>query len=255
MLRARIIPCLLLNNGGLVKTIQFKNPVYVGDPLNAVKIFNEKEADELILLDISATSKNSEPLYDRIAQIASEAFMPLCYGGGISNVKQAEKLVNLGIEKISINSAAFRDYSLIQGIARALGTQSVVVSIDVKKDWLGRYRVYDASRKRLTEIDPILHARQAEHSGAGEILLNNVSLDGMLSGYDLNLVKSMAESLSIPLVVCGGAASTMDFKLAIQAGASAAAAGSMFLFQGKHRAVLISYLSNYEINQLSRDMK
>jgi cyclase len=248
MLRTRVIPCLLLSNSGLVKTICFDNPKYVGDPINAVKIFNEKEVDELVLLDIEA-ARVSSPNFELIANIASEAFMPLCYGGGISNLSQAEKLIRLGVEKISVNTAALRDISLITRLAAELGSQSVVVGIDVKKDWFGRYRVFDSSSRKLTGIDPIDYAIQIEQAGAGEIFLNNVNTDGTQAGYDIRLIGLIAKVVNIPLIACGGAANVNHFCEAVGAGASAVAAGSMFVFEGRHRAVLITYPPYKELEQ------
>lgn len=250
MLRARVIPCLLLRNGGLVKTVRFDDAKYVGDPINAVKIFNEKEVDELVLLDIEASRQSKEPNYELIAQIASEAFMPLCYGGGVSSVAQAEKLIHLGIEKISVNSSALHDISLVTSIAAVLGSQSVVAGVDVKKDWFGRYRVFDPSSRKLTNITPLDQVRHLADSGAGEIFLNNVNEDGSQAGYDLKLVNMVANAVEIPVIACGGAGKVEDFAGAINNGASAVAAGSMFVFQGRHRAVLISYPPYKELEQL-----
>ena len=249
MLKARVIPCLLLQGMGLVKSTCFENFKYVGDPINAVKIFNEKEVDELILLDINASKKSQGPNYELVSQIASEAFIPLCYGGGISSVDQAVKLINLGVEKVAINSSALRDRSLITAIATKVGSQSVVAAIDVKKDWLGRYRVFDSSSNKLTGLDPLDYVDQLTKAGAGEILLNNVNADGLQNGYDLKLVGTIANAVDIPVIACGGAGKIDDFVAAIRHGASAVAAGSMFVFQGKHRAVLISYPSYFELEE------
>jgi cyclase len=249
MLKARVIPCLLLQGMGLVKSKCFENFKYVGDPINVVKIFNEKEVDELILLDINASKKSQGPNYELVSQIASEAFMPLCYGGGISSVDQAVKLINLGVEKVAINSSALRDRSLITAIATKVGSQSVVAAIDVKKDWLGRYRVFDSSSHKLTDLDPLDYVDQLTKAGAGEIFLNNVNADGLQNGYDLKLVGTIANAVDIPVIACGGAGKIDDFVAAIRHGASAVAAGSMFVFQGKHKAVLISYPSYFELEE------
>lgn len=250
MLRARVIPCLLLRNSGLVKTVRFDDAKYVGDPINAVKIFNEKEVDELVLLDIDASRQFKEPNYGLIKEIASEAFMPVCYGGGVSSVAQAEKLIQLGVEKISVNSSALHDASLVASIAAVLGSQSVVAGVDVKKDWLGRYRVFDPSSRKLTNIDPVDRVRHLSDAGAGEIFLNNVNEDGSQTGYDLKLVGMVANAVEIPVIACGGAGKHEDFSNAVNAGVSAVAAGSMFVFQGKHRAVLISYPPYKELEEL-----
>lgn len=249
MLRARVIPCLLLRNAGLVKTIGFKEPKYVGDPVNAVKIFNEKEVDELIVLDIDASKPGREPNYDLLADMASECFMPLCYGGGVASVEQATRIVQLGIEKIAVNAAAIADLGLVTELSAVLGSQSVVVGIDVKRDWLGRYRVYDASSAKLTDRAPEAYAEALVLAGAGEILLSSVDEDGSQAGYDLKLVNKVTRAISVPVIACGGAGRLEDFASA-NAGASAVAAGSMFVFQGRHRAVLISYPPYKELERL-----
>lgn len=250
MLRARVIPCLLLKNGGLVKTTRFDQPKYVGDPINAVKIFNEKEVDELVLLDIDASRRGAGPNHELVAMIASEAFMPLCYGGGVTTLAQAQKLVKQGVEKVAINSAALSRPALITEMAAELGSQSVVAAIDVKKDWLGRYRVFDPATRKLTSLDPTEHAQHLAAAGAGEIFLNNVDADGMQTGYDLKLVARLADALAVPVIASGGAGKLEDFAPAVAAGASAVAAGSMFVFQGRHRAVLISYPPYKELERL-----
>lgn len=250
MLRARAIPCLLLRDAGLVKTRRFRDPKYVGDPINAVKIFNEKEVDELVLLDINASKQGVEPNYKLLADIASECFMPLCYGGGIRSVEQALRIVQLGIEKIAVNAAAIADTGLIAALSDILGAQSVVAGIDVKCDWLGRYRVYDASTGKLSYRLPETYAAELTRAGAGEIFLNSVDRDGMQEGYDLKLIGNVAKAVSVPVIACGGAGQTSDFVAAIDAGASAVAAGSLFVFQGRHRAVLINYPPYKELENL-----
>jgi cyclase len=250
MLRARVIPCLLLRNAGLVKTVRFGEAKYVGDPINAVKIFNEKEVDELVLLDIEASKRHCEPNYDLLADIASECFMPLCYGGGVNSVEQALRIVQLGIEKIAVNAAAISNPGLIAALSDVLGAQSVVAGIDVKSDWLGRYRVYDASSGKLTDRAPEIYAAELARAGAGEIFLNNVDRDGTQEGYDLKLTGKVAKAVSVPVIACGGAGRTEDFVSAVGAGASAVAAGSLFVFQGRHRAVLISYPPYKELEAL-----
>lgn len=241
MLRVRVIPTLLLSGGGLVKTLGFDQPKYVGDPINAVKIFNEKEVDEIIVLDIDASKRGAAPNYELLAQIATECFMPVCYGGGVTSVDQARRLVQLGIEKVAVNASAISNAGLISELADVLGSQSVVVGIDVKYDWLKRPRVYDASCDKLTKLSPEEHAAALALAGAGEIFLNSVDRDGAQQGYDLKLIAKVAQAVSIPLIACGGAGSTSDLVAAAAAGASAVAAGSLFVFQGRHRAVLISY--------------
>ena len=247
MKRIRVIPTLLIKNGGLVKSIKFKNHKYVGDPINAVKIFNEKEVDEIVILDISVTAEKREPDFKRIAELTSEAFMPLAYGGGITKLDEIKKLINTGVEKVIINSAAFVNKKLIEDAAKYVGSQSIVVSIDVKRNIWGKYKVYAGNGSKNTNLDPISFAMAMEAAGAGEILLNSIDRDGTFGGYDEDLIKMVSSSISIPLVAVGGASSVDDFKKAIHAGASAVAAGSMFVFQRPHRAVLISYPSQEEL--------
>ena len=234
----------------MVKTEKFKNPVYVGDPINAVKIFNTKEVDELIFLDIMASRLDQSPNYELIAKIASECFMPFCYGGGIHSVGEAKRILNIGAEKISVNAQAFRDPALIRELSKQLGSQSVVVSMDVKGTLLGRYEIFDHSVNRPFKADPISFAKEMEKTGAGEILVNSVDRDGTMSGYDLKLVKMIADEVKIPIIACGGAGNLTHFKEAVDAGASAVAAGSMFVFIGKHKAVLINYPEYKEITSL-----
>jgi len=251
MLLPRVIPCLLLQKGGLVKTVQFKSPKYVGDPINAIKIFNDKRVDELVFLDISASRERREPNYSLIEEIASECFMPLCYGGAVSTLAQAKRIVNLGVEKIAVNHAAIARPELVGELAAQLGSQSVVGAIDVKKTWTGRYRVYDPGSGKLTDKDPVEHAEMLVKMGAGEIFVNNVDRDGTQQGYDLELVRRFTSRLSIPVVACGGAWTTEHLRAVVQdAGASAASAGSMFVFQGPHKAVLISYPPYAELVRL-----
>jgi cyclase len=241
MYHTRVIPCLLLQGEGLVKTITFKNPIYLGDPINIVKIFNDKEVDELVLLDIRAT----------IEKIASECFMPLGYGGGIRNVEDMKNLFSLGVEKISINSCAVESPDLIKKATEIFGSQSIVISIDVKKSWLGKYEVVTHGGKRRTGLDPVLFAKQVENLGAGELLLNSVERDGTMQGYDLKLISLIANAVNIPVVACGGAGKLEHLADAVlKGGASAAAAGSFFVFNGPHRAVLISYPLPQELKRI-----
>ncbi len=237
----RVIPCLLLEDGGLVKTERFKHPKYVGDPINAIRIFNDKYVDELFFLDISASRLNKEPDYDLIARIAGECFMPLCYGGGIKTLEQARKLVAIGVEKISINSIAIHDLELIKQLVAELGSQSVVGSMDIKRNLWGKEYVYDASKSQLTNLRPLDHAQSLVDAGVGEIFINDVKRDGTLIGYNTTLVSSIANKINVPLIACGGANGVDDIQKVFKAGASAAAAGSLFVFYGPHRAVLINY--------------
>jgi len=251
MLKTRVIPCLLLKDGGLVKTIRFSNPKYVGDPINTIKIFNDKEVDELLLLDITASRENKGPAFTTIAQIASECFMPLCYGGGVATLDQAKRIVGLGVEKIAINHAAISTPDVVRELADTLGSQAVVVSINVKKNWRGKYRVFDSGSGKVTDLDPVEHAERAVGSGAGEVLVNDVDRDGTQQGYDLDLIRRFTERLSVPVIACGGAWTTEHLRSVVKdSRASAVAAGSMFVFQGPHRAVLISYPAYSELEQL-----
>lgn len=238
---ARIIPCLLIKDNRLVKTKNFKNPVYVGDPINAARIFSEKEVDELIILDIDATIKKKEPSYDLIAEIAGECFMPVAYGGGVSNLEQVRKLIRSGVEKIVVNSAVCKNYNLIKEIAQVYGSQAVVVAVDVKKSFLGGYKVLSHSGTLDTNLNLEKYISELVIAGAGEIFINSIDRDGLMEGYDLELISLVSKNTTIPVVASGGAGSLEHFHQALGAGASAVAAGSMFVFYGKHRAVLISY--------------
>ena len=251
MLKTRVIPVLLLRDGGLVKGERFKSHKYVGDPINAVRIFNEKEADELIFLDISATSQNSGPDFSSVKDIASEAFMPIAYGGGITTIAQIEKLFRSGIEKVIINSAFNADRMLVRNASSIAGAQSVVVSIDVRKSIFGRYEVYTHGGTKKTGIDPVAYARFAQEAGAGELMITNIDNEGLALGYDLEMIRSVAAAVSIPVVAHGGASCLPDFSLAInEAGASAVAAGRFFTFHGKHKAVLITYPDSVDLLNL-----
>ncbi len=243
MLRPRITPCLLVHEGGLVKTVGFKDPKYVGDPINAVKIFNEKEADELIVLDIDATVNNAEPDFKLIARLAAECRMPLCYGGGVRTVQQAKKIIGLGVEKVALSAAALDDPTLITRIAEEIGSQSVVVVLDVKKRLLGKeYDVWTHNGRKNTKKAVLDVALDAQTRGAGEIVINSIENDGQMKGYDLGLAKRVRETVRIPMTVLGGAGSLADLSTLVEAcGIVGAAAGSLFVFKGSYRAVLISY--------------
>ncbi|MCX2889740.1 AglZ/HisF2 family acetamidino modification protein [Pseudomonas sp. DCB_BI] len=242
MIRKRVIPCLLLKDRGLVKTLKFKDPKYVGDPINAIRIFNEKEVDELILLDISATAARREPDFELLSEIASECFMPICYGGGITKFEHAQRLFALGMEKVSINSASAESFDLITAIAKVYGSQSVVASIDCKKGLFGGYSVCTHNGSNNTKRDPVEFAKALEQAGAGEIFLNSIDRDGTQKGYDLSLIKNVVNNIHVPVVACGGAGSVEDLNSVFEhCQVSAVSAGSLFVFHGKHRAVLISY--------------
>ena len=249
MKRIRIIPVLLIQKGGLVKSVKFANHKYVGDPINAVKIFNDKEVDEIVILDISATTEKRGPNFSMIKELTSEAFMPLAYGGGITTLDQISTLINCGLEKIILNTSAFKNPALITEGAKKAGSQSIVVSIDVKKNIWGKYRVYIENGTDNTGMDPVTFAKQSENAGAGEIILNSIERDGTYGGYDTDLIQSVSKAVNVPVVAVGGATTVSDFNMAIQKGASAVAAGSMFVFQRPHRAVLISYPSQKELEE------
>ena len=242
--RPRVIPVLLLRNTGLVKTTKFRDARYLGDPRNIVKIFNDKEADELCLLDITATVENRGPRLDLIREISSECFMPLAYGGGIRTLDDVKRIINIGVEKVVINSAGVETPKLLEDAARAAGSSSVVFSIDARKLAWPRsgYEAYVRAGTTATRRTPAELAKSAEAAGAGEILINSIDRDGTAAGYDLDLVRSVTSAVSVPVIACGGASATTDlFRVVREAGASAAAAGSLFVFQGKQRGVLISY--------------
>jgi imidazole glycerol-phosphate synthase subunit HisF len=243
MLYPRIIPCLLVHKKGLVKTIKFKDAKYVGDPINAVKIFNEKEVDELFVVDIDASRKGVEPDYKMIENLATECRMPLCYGGGIKTIEQAQRIFGLGVEKIAVSSLAVEAPSMISEIAERVGNQSVVVVMDVKKKVFGnKYELYIHNGKKGTGINPIEFAAKMEQLGAGEIVINSIDHDGMMKGYDLNLIRKIREVISIPLTVLGGAGTIDDIGSIIKEnGIIGVAAGSLFVFKGKYKAVLINY--------------
>jgi len=241
MSRVRIIPVLLLSKGGLYKTVKFQKPQYIGDPINAVKIFNEKEADELILLDYTASKEKRTIDYTKIAEIAGEAFMPMAYGGAIQNFNDAKKVFDGGYEKVVLNSILFSTPALIGEIASVYGAQAVVGSMDVKKNLFGNYKVFSHSGTTNTGLDPVDWAKKLEQLGIGEIMINTIDRDGTWEGYDATLISKVAHAVSVPLIACGGAAGMDDFKKAVEAGASAVAAGSMFVYQKKGMGVLISF--------------
>lgn len=243
MLQSRIIPSLLLRDRGLVKTRQFKDDKYVGDPINAVKIFNEKEVDELAIFDVDATVQAREPDYAHLQSIAVESRMPLCYGGGVSSAAQAVRLIKIGFEKVSVSHAAIDRPTLIRELADAIGTQSVVVTVDVKKaGLLGRLGIFTHNGKRAAKPKVLDFVREAEALGAGEIVINNIDRDGMMQGYDLDLARQVRGETTVPMTMLGGAGSAADMQALIDAvGTVGAAAGSLFVFNGIYRAVLINY--------------
>jgi len=252
MLRSRITPCLLIKNQGLVKTINFKQPKYIGDPINAVKIFNEKEADEIIVLDIEATIQNREPDYTMIKNLAAECRMPLCYGGGVTSVEQFKKIIKLGVEKVAISSSAVRNPLLISQAAKMVGSQSVVVILDVKKKRFSNfYEVYTHNGIQRTNFEVSKLAQKFVSLGAGEIVINSIDNDGEMKGYDLKLVEQVRNSISIPITILGGAGSHDDMgELINKYGVIGVSAGSLFVFKGKYRAVLINYPSQLEKDKI-----
>jgi len=255
MLRPRIIPCLLVRDKGLVKTVGFAEPKYVGDPINAVKIFNEKEVDELMVLDIDATVRGQGPDYRMIENLAVESRMPLCYGGGVKTAEQAKTIIGLGVEKVSISSAAIENPGLISQVAEAVGSQSVVVVLDVKARQRGvKYEVWTHNGRVNTGRLPAEVAAQVEKLGVGEIVVNSIDNDGRMKGYDLAMVSQVREATSVPITVLGGAGSLKDIGELIRSfGVIGAAAGSLFVFKGVYRAVLINYPSADERNRVIRE--
>lgn len=243
MLRPRIIPSLLIHRGGLVKTINFRNPKYVGDPINAVRIFNEKQVDELFIADIDLTREAKAPNYHAIAEIASECRMPLCYAGGVTSCAQVEKIISLGVEKVGISSAAINRPQLISEAAKSVGCQSVVVIADVKKSALpGGYEIFTHGGTFATGINPVNFVKKAQTMGAGEIIINDIDRDGLMQGYNHELIDQVHEVVNCPLTVLGGAGNYSDFEnLFARFGLIGAAAGSLFVFKGKFRAVLLQY--------------
>ncbi len=251
MLRPRIIPVLLLHNKGLVKSVNFKSYKYIGDPINAVRIFNEKEVDELAFFDIDASVLNQEPNYSLIEILANQSRMPLCYGGGVRTVKQAAKIFALGIEKIALSSAVVENPFLVTQIAERVGRQSVIVVLDIKKKLFGGYEIYTHNGQKNTGINPLKFVKELEQLGAGEIIINSIDNDGVMKGYDMNLIDKISESISIPLTVLGGAGSFTDMESVIEKHrVIGVAAGSLFIFKGPYKAVLINYPSQMEKNKI-----
>ncbi len=246
------MPCLLLRNRGLVKTTRFKDARYVGDPVNTVRIYNDKEVDELIFLDITATIEGKKPQFELLGEIASECFMPFTYGGGVRHLDDMTALFTLGAEKVALNSAALDDPNLIERAAARFGSQAVVVSIDVRRKrglfgGTGKPGVYTRGGRHDARMSPVDYARRAERLGAGEILLTSIDRDGTMEGYDLPLIAEVTAAVRIPVIACGGAGAIRDFRAAVDAGASAVAAGSLVVYQGRNRAVLINFPSKRDL--------
>lgn len=246
-MHTRYIPILLLKDGGLYKTRKFGKETYLGDPVNTIKIFNDKLVDELVFLDIAAARSRAAPNIEMLKEIAGECFMPLAYGGGLNSVEQVRDILAIGFEKVVVNSAAWTDPELVPSLARVFGSSTVVGSIDVKKNWMGREKVYICGGSEAISMSVVEWAQELERRGVGEIMINSIDKDGEMTGYDLELIKRVSDAVTVPVIAAGGARDKDDLKAAVQyAGASAAAAGAMFVFQGKHRAVLISYPGSKE---------
>jgi len=242
----------LLKNNGLVKTIKFNKPKYIGDPINAVKIFNEKEADEIIVVDIDATRNKNGPNFRLIEDIVSEAFMPVCYGGGVKNIKEMGNLYYCGVEKVSLSTSAVKKPEIVREASKIFGSQSVVVTIDIQYKFLRKsYQVVIHNGTKKTGIDPVEFAKKMEDFGPGEIVINNVNKDGMMSGYDIEYIKEISNSVKVPIIASGGAGNVADLRdVIVNGGASAVSAGSLFVFHGRHNAVLINYPTQDEIRKL-----
>lgn len=249
MRRVRVIPTLLLQNGGLVKTIRFKRPNYIGDPINAVRIFNEKEVDELVILDIVASKENRTPNFNHLEEIVSEAFMPLGYGGGLNTLDRIKRAFDCGIEKVVINSAAYNNLQLISEAANIYGNQSIVVSVDITTNFLGKFTTYSSVNSAKRKAKPLQHCKAVEEAGAGEILLTAIHREGTFKGYDTRLIETISQQVNIPVVANGGARCIDDFKEAVKAGASAVAAGSRFVYTGRENGIMINYPTQKELKQ------
>jgi len=247
----RLIPCLLLKGEGLVKTVKFEKPNYIGDPRNAVKIFNEKEVDELALFDIYASQENRDPQFELIEEIVTEAFMPVAYGGGIKSIDHVAQLFSIGVEKVVITSSALDNINLVRDCAQEFGSQSIAVCIDVKKSILGGYGLRSHGGKKKHSENPVQFAKKIVEEGAGELMVNCIDRDGMMKGYDIPFVRSITSQVGVPVIACGGAGKLDDMVEAVKSGgAAAAAAGSIFVYQGRHRAVLISYPERTKVRSL-----
>jgi cyclase len=250
MNKKRVIPCLLLRGNGLVKTKKYKDAVYIGDPVNAVRIFSDKEADEIVFLDIDASRLGYNPNYELIAEMAGEAFMPVAYGGGIRNLDQIRRLIRSGVEKVVINSLATESTDLIHKAVDVFGSQAIVGGVDVRRKMLGGYSVVSKSATVVTNLNFEEHFQSLVKAGVGELFINDVDRDGTMVGYDLDLVRTVTQ-VPVSVVVCGGAGTMQHFRQAVhEGGASAVAAGSMFVFHGKHRAVLINYPKSNELESI-----
>ena len=251
MLQTRIIPCLLLKDDSLVKTVNFKKPGYIGDPVNTARIFNELEVDELVLLDILATNNNRKPNFNILSELANECFMPLAYGGGINNFEDAKKIFQIGIEKVVVNSIAFSKPAFITELAEHFGNQAIVASIDVKKNMFGKYQVYSNSGTKKQKVEPVVWAQKLEQLGAGEILLTAIHQEGTWSGFDINIIEKISNAVNIPVIANGGASSIEDIRKAVKEGkASAVGLGSMVVYQNKGMGVLVNFPDTEKLNRV-----
>jgi cyclase len=256
MIRPRVIPVLLLKGLGLVKSIQFKKHKYIGDPINAVKIFNDLKADELIFLDILASKEGRSISLDFVRNVGSEANMPFGVGGGIKNIEEIREIINAGAEKVILNTNAFINQNFIREASEEFGSSTITISIDVKKTLFKGNRVFIFGGKKMTNMDPISYSKIVEEMGAGEIIINSIDKDGMMEGYDLKLIKEISQNVSIPVVALGGAGELSHFYQAIEhAYASAVAAGSKFVYQGSRKAVLVNYPNKITLNEMFRNVK
>ena len=251
MVNIRVIPCLLLHDESLVKTIRFKKINYIGDAINTVRIFNQMEVDELIFLDISASKMKRPPDFEIIEQIANECFMPFTYGGGIRNADDIQRIHKIGVEKIALNTFALEKPEFIKTASYLFGSQSIIVSVDIKKNLLGKHEIFYQGKQKIKKYEPLEFIKLAQDYGAGEILLNSVDRDGTWNGYDIEFIRKITREISIPLIASGGAGKIDDFYKAVSiGGASAVAAGSMFVYQGKDLGVLINYPSRTELDKI-----
>jgi imidazole glycerol-phosphate synthase subunit HisF len=250
MLRTRVIPTLLISDSGLVKTTKFKNPRYLGDLINAVRIFNDKGVDEIVVLDIDASRNSRGPDFTLIKEVASECFMPLAYGGGIKNIDEVKELFRIGVEKVILNSSLRNNLEFIAELSQTFGSQSIVASIDVKKNFFGAYKVYDYQTASTTRMSPEEFVCLVKNCGCGEIIIQDVDREGTMSGYELELIRGITKLVDIPIVASGGAGRIEDFRDAIDSGASAVTAGSFFVFKGPHRAVLINFPTKEDLEEL-----
>lgn len=241
MLRPRIIPCLLIEQDYLVKTVKFKYDKYIGDPINTLRLFNEKEVDEIIFLDIKASKQDTEPNYGLLKDLASECFMPMSYGGGVTTLQQIEKILSIGIEKIVVNNFALQNSDFLKNAVKNFGSTTIIGAIDIKRSFFNKVEVFSHPKNKNSGIKLSDHLNKVLDAGVGEIFINDVDRDGTYTGFDLNLIKKLSDNIDVPMIICGGASNYNDLAKALQAGASAVAAGSIFIFHGPHRAVLITY--------------